>query len=136
MEKEEIIIDGKNATLGRLASHAAKESLLGKKIIILNSDEVVIIGNKSEIIKKYKIKTSRGGAGLKGPKMKRDSEGIRKRTVRGMLSHKEGRGRDAIRRVICYGGIPIEYANTKKIIFEEAKTGKFITLKELANMIK
>ena len=43
------IIDGKNATLGRLASYDSKEVLKGEKIIILNCGEIIITGNKKNI---------------------------------------------------------------------------------------
>jgi large subunit ribosomal protein L13 len=134
--ENELIIDGANATMGRLASYAAKQSLMGKKIIIVNADEVVIIGNRKDISEKYKRKFAMGGAGLKGPKIHRSPEKILKRSIRGMLSHKEGRGREAIQRVMCYNQTPDKYKDVKKIHAGKEKKGKFITLNELVKMIK
>lgn len=134
--ENELIIDGTNATMGRLASYAAKQALLGKKITIVNCEEVVIIGNKQDIVEKYKRKIAMGGAGLKGPKVQRNPERILKKTIRGMVSHKEGRGRDAVKRIICYNKVPKEYESAKKIHAGKEKRGKFMTLKELVEMVK
>ncbi|HLD98513.1 MAG TPA: 50S ribosomal protein L13 [Candidatus Nanoarchaeia archaeon] len=134
MEKE-IVIDGKNATMGRLASYAAKQTLLGKKVIIVNSNEVVIIGNEKDIISKYQRKYSLGGSSLKGPKVAKSPERLLKRTVRGMLPHKKGRGRMVFREVICYNETPEEYKEVKKIHAGKEKRGKYITLKHLFKVI-
>lgn len=132
----EIIIDGKNATFGRLASYVAKQALLGKKIVVVNSNEVVIIGTKQDILKKYKARFKIGGASQKGPKIIRNPERILKRAIRGMLSHKQGRGSDAFERVRCYNEVPAEYEKLEKIAIGTEKHGKYITLKELAKELK
>src|SRR3989338_5115789 len=76
------IIDGSGMVLGRLASYAAKESLK---------------------------KRSRGGSSQKGPKHSRKAEKIVKRTIRGMLpNYREGRGREAWKKIKCYDQIPKE----------------------------
>ena len=136
MEGNEIVIDGKNATMGRLASYAAKQALLGKKIIIVNADLVTINGNKKDIHEKYRVIVKKGGSSQKGPRIIRTPERIMKRTIRGMLSHKQGRGIDAYRRIMCYNQIPKEFEEVKKIKAGREKHGKFITLKELARLIK
>jgi large subunit ribosomal protein L13 len=48
-EKEKMIIDATNATLGRLASFVAKQALQGKKVIIVNSEKAIITGDKKGI---------------------------------------------------------------------------------------
>ena len=116
----EVLIDGKNAVMGRLASYVAKQALLGKDVIFLKS---------SELIKK-------GGHSQKGPKITITPERILKRVIRGMLSHKQGRGLDALKRVICYNEIPEKYKESKKIIAGKEKHGKYITLKELCRLLK
>jgi len=134
-EKNEIIIDATNAIMGRLASYAAKQALLGKRIIIINCDNVIILGRGKEIIKKYKTKIKKGGDSQKGPKISRTSEKILKRTIRGMLSHKQKRGKEALRRIICYNKTPSKYEKVKKIIAGKEKKGRFITLKQLVGEI-
>lgn len=132
----EIVIDGIHATMGRLASYAAKQALIGKNIVIVNANEVVIVGNKKEIAKRYKRKIAMGGASLKGPKIQRNPERILKRTIRGMVPHKFGRGSDAMERIMCYNEIPEKYKDVKKVHAGKEKKGKFITLKELVELIK
>lgn len=134
--QEEKVIDGKNATLGRLSSYVAKQSLLGKKIVIINANEVVIIGDKTSISKKYKDMIKKGGHSLKGPKIIRTPERILKRTIRGMLSHKQSRGSNALDRIRCYNETPEKYKEIKKIVAGKEKRGKFITLREVVNLIK
>jgi large subunit ribosomal protein L13 len=127
-----MIIDGKNTVLGRLASYAAKEALKGEKIIILNCEKVLITGNRKNIEKEFQEKRGRVGSGQKGPKYARTSEKIVKRTIRGMLpDHREGRGREAFKRIICYSGIPEEYKDSKKISLETGDKIKYIEIKEI-----
>jgi large subunit ribosomal protein L13 len=135
-EHREIIIDGKHAIMGRLASYSAKQALFGKKVVILNAGEVIILGSKKDIVAKYIQRIKKGGSSMKGPKIVRTPEKILKRTIRGMLPHKQGRGREALKRVRCYNKVPKEYENTKKIIGGKEKHSKFITLNELVNLIK
>lgn len=134
--ENKIIIDGKNATMGRLASYCAKQALLGKEIVIVNSEEVVIIGNKKDIINKYKQRYSLGGASLKGPKIGKSPEKLLKRVIRGMLSHKQGRGSNALDKIRCYNKTPNEYLEVKKVHAGKEKKGKYISLKQLFEVIQ
>ncbi|MBI5148310.1 50S ribosomal protein L13 [Candidatus Pacearchaeota archaeon] len=132
-EVKEIVIDATNATLGRLASFAAKQALLGHKIVIVNSERAIISGSKKDILEKYKRKIKRGIGSLKGPYFPKQPEDILKRTIRGMLKYKRALGNEAFNRVICYKHIPHQYANIKKIT-TKAKEGKFMTLGELSRL--
>ncbi len=110
------IIDGKNAVLGRLASYVAKESLKGEEIVILNCEQIIITGNEKNIKEDFAERRRKVGSGQKGPKISRLSEKIVKRAIRGMLpNHRKGRGKEALKRIKCYRGIPKEYEETKKI---------------------
>ncbi|MDP1695706.1 MAG: 50S ribosomal protein L13 [archaeon] len=120
---EKIIIDAEGAVLGRLASFAAKQSLLGKSIIIVNCEKALITGRKRFIIGEYKEKRRRGGSSRKGPHFPKSSERIVKRTVRGMLPYTQERGLSAFKRIICYDKVPVEYESSKKIkMIRELKT--------------
>ncbi|MCK5624587.1 50S ribosomal protein L13 [Candidatus Pacearchaeota archaeon] len=128
------IIDGKGAVLGRLASYVAKEALKGEEIVILNSDLVIITGNKKNIEESFHQKRSRVGSSQKGPKLSKSSERIVKRTIRGMLpEHRFGRGREAFKRIKCYVGVPKEFQESKTIKAGKGKQSKFITIKEVSN---
>jgi len=127
-----IIIDGKNATLGRLASYVAKQALKGEEIIIINSEKVIITGSKENIKKDFSEKKTKIGSSQRGPKHSRLYEKIVKRTIRGMLpNHREGRGREAYKKIKCYTGIPKEFENSKKILAGKEKQDKFVVLKDL-----
>ena len=126
------VIDGKNAILGRLASYAAKEALKGEEIIILNCNEIIITGNKKDIKENFEGKRKRVGSGQKGPKHSRNTEEIVKRAIRGMLpNHRKGRGKEALKRVMCYNGIPKEFEDRKKIVSGKEKPSKFIRVEEI-----
>src|SRR3989344_1344380 len=133
--EDKIIIDGTHATMGRLSSFVAKQALLGKKIIIVNVNEVVIVGKKEDILSKYQILVKKGGSSQKGPRIIRTPERILKRVIRGMLPHKQMRGRDALNNIRCYNEIPAEFLEVKKIRAGKEKRGKFILLKELSKLL-
>jgi len=127
------VIDGKNAVLGRLASYAAKESLKGEEIAIINCEQAIITGNKKFIQGDFQEKRERVGSGQRGPKISRTSEKIVKRAIRGMLpDHRLGRGKEAFQRIKCYVGVPPEFKDSKKITYNEEYKLKYITVKELA----
>ncbi len=111
------IIDGKDAVLGRLASFVAKDLLKGEEIAIINCGQIIITGNKKKIKEDFEEKRSKVGSGQKGPKVSRLSEKMVKRAIRGMLpNHRKGRGKEALKRVMCYVGVPKEYEKSKKIL--------------------
>jgi len=132
----EVVIDGSGAILGRLASHVAKQSLLGKKVIVVNCDRVIIAGNRTNIVAEWSHATRRGGHSLKGPFVPRkNSEKMVKRTIRGMLSYRQGRGLDAFKRIRCYATVPTEYESAKKITLLRPKKNQTIQLSELSKVI-
>ena len=130
-----IVIDGRNALLGRLASFAAKQSLLGKEISIVNCNEVVVSGKPKSIIGEYKEMRDKGGSSLKGPFFPRLPERIVKRTIRGMLSHRQGRGRDALKRIKCYNETPVKFEKSKMVKSGKEKNIKKIKLGDLSREI-
>ena len=125
------IIDGTNAVLGRLASYSAKQALLGEEIVILNCEKVIITGNRQDIRETFEAKRRRIGSGQKGPKHSRLAHLIVKRAIRGMLSHRSGRGKEAFRRIRCYEEVPEEFKDAKKIVGSKEKKAKFIHVEEI-----
>jgi len=126
------VIDGKGAILGRLASYVAKELLKGEKIAIVNSDQIIISGNKKSLKIHYEERTRRGGHGFLGPKYSMTTEKVVKRTIRGMIhEHRWGRGKEVLKNVRCYKGIPKEFENEKKIIAGKGKPIKYIEVREI-----
>lgn len=128
---EKIIIDGKGATMGRLASYVAKKALRGTKVVILNCDEIIQSGSRKNLKEEFLKSRSKIGSGQKGPKVSRDSEKIVKRAIRGMFpNHRRGIGKMAYSRVRCYKNIPKEFENEKKIASEKSKPIKFVRIKD------
>ncbi len=131
-----IIIDATNATMGRLASYAAKQALFGREIIIVNSEKAIVTGAKRVILTKYGDKRKKGGTSLRGPVYYRAPERMIKMAIRGMLpNHRTGKGKEALRRVMCYRGIPEEYKNEKMIKAGKEKKTKYLTVKEISERI-
>jgi len=131
MEKNIKVIDAENAIMGRLASYVAKQALKGEEIVIVNSEKAIITGNRKSIEKEFLETRRRVGSGQEGPKVSRTADKILKRTIRGMLSHRHKRGKDALKRIRCYVGIPKEFESSKKIIAGKEKPIKFIHISQI-----
>ena len=134
-----MLIDGKDLILGRLSAFVAKKLLSGERVIIVNSEGVVISGSKKNILDKYKQRYSRGDP-YKGPFFPRTADRILRRAIRGMLPFKRTRGREAFKKIMCYKGIPDKYKNEKLETIEIASASKlktsFIKLGELERLLK
>jgi large subunit ribosomal protein L13 len=130
-KKYDLVIDAKNTTLGRVASYSAKQSLLGKKIVILNCDDVLLTGKKSLIIQKYNTIRAKGGSSLKGPQIPRIPFRIVKRTIRGMLPHKKARGIESLKNITCYNDTPLEFSESKKLSLTKPLKAKSTKLKDI-----
>ena len=134
MEKK-IIIDASGGVLGRIASFAAKQSLFGKEIVIVNCNEVLITGRGENTLQRYTRARKRGGSSLKGPIILKSPERIMKRTIRGMLSHKQIRGREAFHRIMCYNLVPDEFVNAEKISLVRPVKMRAIKLEKLSKVL-
>lgn len=135
-DSKQIVIDAKNATTGRLAAYAAKQALQGKSVIIVNCNEALITGNPVSTVEKYKKLRSRSSSTLRGPFFPKHPERLMKRIIRGMLpDHRIGRGRDALKRIICYNETPAELVDVKKSVSGKEKHSRAISLKEISRKI-
>jgi large subunit ribosomal protein L13 len=132
---ETIIIDANDGLMGRIASFAAKQALLGKHVFIVNCENAMISGKKNVVVQTYLEKLARGGTAQKGPYIKRTTDGIFRRAVRGMLPWSKSRGREAFKRIKCYSGVPSELQSSEKINFKKPFYTPYITLKELLKLI-
>lgn len=124
-----MIIDATDLILGRMAAFAAKKSLLGERVDIVNCEKAVISGNKRFIFGKYKHKYELGRNPYKGPFYPKMPDSIVRRTIRGMLPWKNKRGREAYKRVMCYIGVPERFKNQKFEELKEAHVSKLPHLK-------
>ena len=118
-----MIIDGKDAILGRLGTYVAKQVLLGNKVDVINCEECVVSGKKRTTLGEY-MKRLKRRAPTKGPYFYRRPDMFVKRTIRGMLPFKRTRGRDAFKNIKCHTGIPENLRNEKALIIESASVEK------------
>ncbi|MCL5016860.1 MAG: 50S ribosomal protein L13 [Candidatus Parvarchaeota archaeon] len=133
-----MIIDGKDSALGRVASMAAKSAVKGEQVVIVNADDIVIIGDKRAILGKY-LERREVGTMSKGPFFPRTVTGIVRRAVRGMLKRQIPSGREAFRRVKVFEGLPEEFKDKEK-----ASAGKYrmdiplhkVKIAELSQLLK
>jgi len=126
------VINGDGMLLGRLASVVAKRALAGEEIAIVNAEKAIISGSRARVLGNYQHKRSRGSTGW-GPFVPRRPDNLMKRTIRGMLPYKRPRGVDAMKRVRCYVGVPVEFAGKAMETPDEAHVDRlnnvqFVTL--------
>ena len=111
------VIDAKSATLGRIATQAAslllgkhlpntrRESVADTRVILINSDELKVTGNKLK--QKTYAWHSRYPGGLKQrtleEQMRRDSKKVLRDAVSGMLP-KNGLRKERLRHLFIYEG--------------------------------
>lgn len=135
-----MIIDAKDLIVGRFATIAAKKAILGEEVFIINSEKAIITGSKKVILEKYKAQDNRGEP-FHGPFLPKTPDRFLKRIIRGMLTYKKGKGRDAFKRIKCYRGVPKGFENKEKTTFEKANISKmrnlnYITIAEICSLLK
>lgn len=132
-----IIIDANEAIFGRLCSFAVKKALEGNDVVIVNSENAVMTGNKPDIVEKYlRLRRMGGRNSIKGPKYPKVPYMMLKRGIRGMLpDFRKGQGKIAFSKIKCFDKVPEEYKNEKMVKSGKEKPRKFIELKELSERI-
>lgn len=118
-----MIIDAKDAILGRLSSYVSKQVLLGNKVDIINCEECVVTGRKKAILEGYVKRLHRKAPG-KGPFFYRRADMFVKRTIRGMLPFKRARGINSFKNVKCYIGVPENLKNEKILVLDNVNIEK------------
>ncbi len=134
-----LIVDGKDSVLGRMSTFVAKALLSGEKVSVVNAEKVVISGRKEATYAHYDAwRLSRNIANpLKGPFHHKSPEDVVAATIKGMLPHKNERGRKAAHGLKVYRGVPAEFAGKEKISAPDAGidnlgTKRYIRLEELS----
>ena len=141
VKNQHIVVDGTNLIAGRLASHVAKLLLKGNRVSIVNCEEIMISGTRSNIIKEYKdfLKIASIIHPDHGPFHPRRPDTIITRMIRGMLPRKKPSGITAHKRLRAYIGSPKQLKSLKKIQFDKAKitrsTANYTTMAELGRTI-
>ncbi len=132
---EAAVIDATNLILGRMAAKAAKQSLQGGAITIVNCEKAVVTGSRKSLFESYAKKFGVGQVN-QGPYFPRRPDMLVRRTIRGMLPRKKPKGRAAFERVRCHIGMPanIKSEDAKTIpeaSVERIKKASYITVNEL-----
>lgn len=112
----DLIIDAEGKILGRISSYVAKELLKGKRVAIVNAEKAIITGNPQTILRKYQTRRSIQSTihPRKSPVQPRTPDRIVWRTIRGMLPMKKAKGREALRRLKVFIGVPEELMGMEK----------------------
>merc|ERR1712170_289436 len=123
MFEKQIVIDGKQHLIGRLAAVVAKELLNGQRIVVVRAEEIVKSGplykNRMKYTEWLKLKSNtnpRHG----GPYHFKAPSKFFWRVVRGMVRHKTARGTAAMERLRVYEGMPAPYSTKKKLLVPQA----------------
>lgn len=130
-----MIIEGKNAVLGRLATQVAKKALLGESIDIVNCEKIIISGKKEVVLSKY-LRLKKMGTPRKGPFYSSIPEKFVKRIIRGMLPYKQAKGREAFERIRLHEGVPKAFQGKdfEKIAQSELRMN-YVTIEEICKFI-
>lgn len=131
------VIDAEGHVVGRLASHVGKLLCKGEEVTIVNAEKAIITGPKKRIILDFKRAREIGDRPRKGPYHPRMPDRMLKRVVRGMVPYQKPRGREAMKKLIVYMGIPEELKNANLEVIEDAKKlpTQYITLYDLAKAL-
>ncbi|MGC8516334.1 MAG: 50S ribosomal protein L13 [Candidatus Acidifodinimicrobium sp.] len=133
-----MIIDGKNAVLGRLASYAAKAANEGEEVVIVNAGEIVITGNKNAVVKDFADRLQIGTAS-KGPFINRTTVGLVRRAIRGMVKRQISQGREALKRIKVYDGVPEEFKGKETVSIAKIPEDSVVhrvKISEISNILK
>lgn len=135
MEKK--FYDAEGCARGRLASFVAKDALSGHEVVVVNCEKAIVSGTDLKTIADFREKKAINVMNPeKGPFFSRSPEKMMKRTIRGMVpDFRLGRGKEAIRRVKCYVGIPAEFQKEKLIKLNLKTPAKSLTLAKLGKLV-
>lgn len=118
------IYNAEGMILGRLATHIAKDALLGEDIKVVNCEKAIISGKKVNTFVHEKIRRDRKGYPLKSAKFSRLPDKFVRRAIRGMVPWKQTRGKEAYKKIMCYIGVPEELAGQETITINDASVKK------------
>jgi len=138
---QNIIIDGTNQVAGRLCSHVAKLLINGNRVSIVNSENIMLSGDRKAIIEEYRkyLEIASITNPKFGPFHPRRPDTMISKMVRGMLPKNKPSGKTALKRLRAYLGVPNELKSKKTTQFEDAKIKKpapyYTSLADLGRMV-
>ena len=139
----DVVVDARDCIVGRVASQVAQRALDGDRVAVVNAERAVITGSEDDVMSTYRERDAVGSD--QGPNYPKRPDRIFKRAVRGMVPHKETRGREALERVRVYVGNPydggvapddeadaVEPAVLEGTSLDRLSTIKFVSLAEVS----
>jgi len=132
------VIDASGLILGRLASVVAKRLLSGESIVIVNAEKAAISGKRLSRVREARAFLDVGHPG-KGPFHPRRPDQIVRRAVRGMLPRRLPKGREALRHLRVFLGVPLEFKGVEFHTIPDVSVDKlkcpYLTVGEFAKEI-
>ena len=140
----DLVVDARDCIVGRVASQVAQRALDGDSVAVVNAERAVITGSEDDVMSTYRERDAVGSD--QGQNYPKRPDRIFKRAVRGMVPHKETRGREALERVRVYVGNPyddgaadddeeadaVEPAVLEGTSLDRLSTIKFVSLAEVS----
>jgi len=127
-----VVYDADHAVLGRAATRIAKELLHDKElqVVVVNADKAVVTGSRVYTFQRYRERRARGKE-RKGPFYPRRADRIFK------LPYQRETGREALKRLKCFHGVPAVYKGKAGKIegAHDLRTARFVTLGEISKAI-
>jgi large subunit ribosomal protein L13Ae len=122
MFEKEIIIDGRGHLVGRLASLVAKQMLRGQRVVVVRCEEMNISGSLFRNNLKYHefLHKSNNSNPRRNFKHFHSPSRMFWRSLRGMLPHKEARGKAALQHLKVFEGVPYPYDQRKRMVVPSA----------------
>lgn len=134
-EKKEMIIDASDQVLGRLSSAIAKKLMKGTGVTVVNAEKAIITGEPDIIMEKFRIRKRKGDP-HHGPYYPKTSDGILKRSIRGMIPYKKQKGREALKKLKVYPGNPQNLKGEKIGKTKEQIDCNCISLEDIAKKLR
>lgn len=131
-----MVINAENKIMGRIASYAAEQALLGQTVHIINSEKTLVTGPRAyniENLAKHLDLTVKGNP-LRSPKYSKMPDQILRICIRGMLPKKSLRGKAAWKRVRTYIGIPANLKDQSIFDVPHANPNRHIKTMTLAEL--
>lgn len=121
-----VVVDGAGLVAGRLASSVAKMLLQGRRVWIINCEEIMISGSRRSIIKEYRdfLEISSILNPKHGPYHPRRPDTIIARMIRGMLPRKKPSGKAALGRLRTHIGTPRSTRSLARVELPRARISR------------
>jgi len=135
-----VLVNAEGKVLGRLSTFCAKKALEGEQVTVVNAEKAIMTGSKKDRLARFKRRMDLAAKGNpnKGPKASRMPDRMLRHAINGMLPHKKKAGREAIKRVIVFIGMPEKFNGKEFAEIKEDKESSrinFITLGEISRLL-